>query len=247
MKRLVKIALPILCILLLLTACGGKGLHYENGYYTDSKSGISYEHAPAYYEAIDYLKDQKIGDLVKGGKVTAYTISGVDPTKMICTQYHEVLCAKGTKLPELHELQVTAALISKTMNLSAEYATITDANELKYLVDACSGEYFSGLEIDSTIRRDKYELKFEASNLTGVRYCLTYWRFDSDVLIYEDIDSPDHFTPTYSVDYTVHTYDNGAYYVAYNFGREILYNRATDKAYAINQTLAKYLTGNTLP
>ena len=93
------------------------------------------------------------------------------------------------------------------------------------------------------LKPEKYELKFESSNLKGVRYCLTYWRFESDVLIYEDIDSPDSFVPTYSVDYTLHTYDNGAYYVAYNFGREILYNRTTDEACAIDQTLAEYLVG----
>jgi hypothetical protein len=243
MKRFVKIILPILCLCLLLASCGGKTLHYENGYYTDPASGISYEHAPAYYEAIAYLSDQKIGDLYKGGSITAYAIRDVDPAKMICTQNYEVLCAKGTKLPELDALALTSAQISKTVNVSVAYATVTDASELRYLAECWSGEKFSGAEIDPTLKPEKYELKLEASNLKGIYYCLTYWRFTADVLIYEDIDSPDGFVPTYSVDYTLHTYDNGSHYVAYNFGREILYNRTTDEACAIDQTLAKYLVG----
>ena len=40
-------------------------------------------------------------------------------------------------------------------------------------------------------------------------------------------------------------YDNGSYYVAYNFGREILYNRTTDEACAIDQTLVNALEGKT--
>jgi hypothetical protein len=146
-------------------------------------------------------------------------------------------------------LPVSATSAAPVQQVSREaidrlgYATVTDASELRYLAECWSGEKFSGAEIDPTLKPEKYELKLEASNLKGIYYCLTYWRFTADVLIYEDIDSPDGFVPTYSVDYTLHTYDNGSHYVAYNFGREILYNRTTDEACAIDQTLAKYLVG----
>mgnify|MGYP001154834623 CR=1 FL=1 len=245
MKRILQGLSLLLCVLCLFTACGGPTLRYENGHYTNPKTGVSYEHAPAYYVAIAYLPDEKIGDLYKGGDVTAYAIRDVDPTKMICTQNFEVLCAVGTKLPELHELKLTAAQITKTVNVSATYATLTDATALKYLAQSYAGDVFSGSEIDPSLTREKFEVKFESTNLPGVYYCLTYWRFDGDVLIYEDIDSPDTFEPTYSVDYTLHTYDNGSYYVAYNFGREILYNRTTDEACAIDQTLVNALEGKT--
>lgn len=245
MKRILQGLSLLLCALCLFTACGGPTLRYENGHYTNPKTGVSYEHAPAYYMAIAYLPDEKIGDLYKGGDVTAYAIRDVDPASMICTQNFEVLCAVGTKLPELHELKLTAAQVTKTVNVSATYATLTDATALNYLAQSYAGDVFAGSEIDPSLSREKFEVKFEASNLPGVYYCLTYWRFDGDVLIYEDIDSPDAFEPTYSVDYTLHTYDNGSYYVAYNFGREILYNRTTDEACAIDQTLVNALEGKT--
>ena len=246
MKRIGKLILPLLCALLLLASCGGKTLRYENGYYTDPKTGAVYEHAPAYYEAIAYLEDQMIGELYKDSGMTAYAIRDVDPERMICTQYYEVLCAKGMKLPKLDELKLTAAHITKTVSVSATYATVTAADDLAYLSGVFSGKHFSASEIDGKLQREKYELKLESSNLKGIRYCLTYLRFEEDVMIYEDIDSPEDFTPTYSVDYTLHTYDNGSYYVAYNFGREILTNRYTDEAYAVDQMLANHLSGKTV-
>jgi len=244
MKRTLKLLTALLCALLLLASCsGGPALKYENGIYTDSKTGNAYVHAPAYYEAIAYVEESEIGKLSPKSDVLVYPIRDVDPAKMICTQNYEVLLAKGLELDELWELDLTAAHICKTIELSYAYATVTDAEELAYLVSCYRGETFAGSEIGAGAKKEKYDLKFEASDLPGVYYCLTYWRFTEDVLIYEDIDSPDRFVPTYSVPYTLETYDNGSYYVAYNFGREILYNRTTDTACAIDDTLAVYLDG----
>ncbi len=244
MKSAVKILAALLCTVLLLASCsGGPALKYENGVYTDAKTGNAYVHAPAYYEAIGYLEDSEIGRLSPKSNVKVYPINGVDPAKMICTQNYEVLLAKGTVLPELWDLDVTAAHICKTVEISYAYATVANADELAYLVSCYGGETFAGSEIGASAKKEKYDLKFEARDLSGVYYCLTYWRFTEDVLIYEDIDSPDTFEPSYRVPYTLETYDNGAYYVAYNFGREILYNRTTDTACAIDDTLAVYLDG----
>ena len=246
MKRYIQRLLPLLLgAFILLSSCSSlPELSYRDGVYTDKKSGISYTHAPAYYEAISYTQDTEIGKLAEGAGVLVYPIKGVDPAKMICTKNYEILCAVGNTMPELWDMNLTKLHICKTVIASYALAEVTDAAVLEKIAEIYGGTAFPASEIAAGLKNEKFDLKFESTNLPGVYYCLIYQRFEEDVLIYEDIEDPDTFVSSYpNAQVSVHAYEDGSgsYYAEYNFGKEILYNRSTDSCYALGDTLISYM------
>ena len=249
MKKFLSRTLPLLlCAMLFLTACNkAPKMTYTDGVFKVDGMGVKFEAAPAYYEAKAYAEARPVARLEQGemDDLIFYEIDGVSPEKMISSANHELFCAVGTKLPELWEMSVTKAHVCQTASVTYSLATVEGEKALASLIDPYqNGASFSAKEIDAGLKKSKYDLKFESPLYPGIYYCLTYWQFDKDVLVYQDIEDPNSYDVLYpNVTRTVGQYEDaeGGYYVEYNFGKYLLHNRTTGMCWAIGETVAALL------
>ena len=249
MKKCFMRMLPLLlCATMLLTACSkAPKMTFQDGTYQINGMNVTFEAAPSYYEARSYIKDRPVARLEQGelDDLIFYEIEGVSPEKMISSESYDLFYAVGTKLPELWEMSVTKAHVCQTASVTYSLATLEDDEAIASLIEAYyDGTSFSAKDIDPGLGKSKYDLKFESPLYPGLYYCLTYWQFDSDVLIYQDIDDPNNYDVLYlGVERTVGEYKDaeGGYYVEYNFGKYVLHNRAIGMCWSIGDTVAALL------
>lgn len=255
MKRTFMRTLPLLlCALMLLCSCTKKApeMTYRDGVFSVNGLSVQYEAAPVYYEAKAYVQDRPIARLEQGemDDLIFYEISGVAPEKMISSANYELFCAVGTELPKLWEMSATVAHICQTTGATYSLATVEGEKALASLIDPYqNAPAFPAKEIDVGLSKTKYDIKFESPLYPGIYYCLTYWQFEKDVLIYQVIENVNSFETLYAdVEVTTEEYrytENGEekveYYAVYNFGRYILHNRADGSCRAIGATIANAL------
>ena len=226
--KALRLLLTVVCMSLLLCGCAAPALKVENGVYSHPKTDVSYVRAPFCYEAVAIIENEAVARLKQGGDdVVLYAIRDTDTAKMIASANYEIFYALGDRLPELWEMDANRVQVTQTKEINYAITVIENSADVQALVELYqNGVWFSEDEIDMSLRLVRYDLKFSSPHYPAFCYVLTYRRYTSDVLVYEDIDSPDSFTPTYpGVEVTVKEYDDGGYYAEYNFGREILYNR----------------------
>lgn len=248
-SRLLRGFLLITAMLLLLSSCSVPSLTLKDGAYLNKKNDITYLPAPSCYQAIAYsaedavakIKQKELDDLV------LYPINGMDGEKWLCSEDYLVFYANTETLPELWEMNVQKIYVNRTVNQSYIVATILNKEDISALITAYqNGPGFWQGEMDEGLSFEKYDLVFEDAAL---RYCLTYWKFEKEVLIYETVADPNNFTPSYpNVRVTTEEYhytSNGQEMVehlaVYHFGTEILYNRETGLCYPVEGTVSKYL------
>lgn len=244
-KRLFRVALLLLSVILLLSSCGKPPkMEVENGNYTNKKSGVTYLRAPMNYEAVSIVKGKTVARVAqdKLDDIILYEIENTDPEKLLATGEYELFYAKGSSLPTLWEMSPAKVLISQTGTISFATGLIEDSTDIAALVGLYqNGVSFSKDEIDVGLTPTRYDLKFASTEYPAFYYTLTYWRFTTDVEVWELIDDPNTFVPSYAgVEVRTETYKDENYAV-YNFGKEILYDRTTGKCYAAGDTVAKYL------
>lgn len=239
----------LLCAMMLFSGCAKlPKLEYEDGVYTNQKTGISYLTASVCYEAISFKEDSEVARIERKGvdDLLMYPINGVDSAKMLASADYEVFYAVGTTLPTLAQMNPETVYICKTADMTYSIASITAKADISYLIEVYQGtKGFSKNEIDGSPTKERYDLKFESSSYPGIYYCLTYWQFEEDVLVYELIDDFNDFEITYpNAEVSTEEYKDEKYAV-YNFGTALLYDRATGLCYPAGDTVAKYLSGDT--
>lgn len=235
--------LTVLCVSLLLCGCAAPALKVENGVYSHPKTEVSYVRAPLCYEAVAIVENEAVARLKQGGDdVVLYAIRDTDTAKMIASANYEIFYAKGDRLPELWEMDANRVQVTQTEAVNYAIAVIENGADVQALIELYqNGVWFSEDEIDVGLKPVRYDLKFSSPHYPAFYYTLTYWRFTSDVLVYEVIDDPNNFTPSYAGVEVTTEEDGGEYYAVYNFGREILYNRESGRCYAVGDTVSKYL------
>jgi len=244
-KRLLRVGALLLTVLMLMTSCAKlPKMKYENGIYTHPKTGVSYVPAPSYYQAIALDEDAEIARIVQKGieDVVLYAVSGVDTKTMLTSDTYETFCAEGTTLPTLSQMKPEVAYVCQTIELTWALAEIRNAAELETLIGTVEEQKgFPAGEIDAMLSKEVYDLKFRSDAHPGLYYCVTYWQFESEVLIYEEIDSANDFPITYpNVEVTTELY-KGDLYAVYHFGRGILYDRVTKCCYPAGEIVENYI------
>ncbi len=244
-KKLFRTALLLLCVVTLFSSCGKlPKMEVENGNYTNKKSGVTYLRASMNYEAVSIVKSKTVARVAqdKLDDIILYEIENTDPKKLLATEDYELLYAKGTTLPKLWEMHPTKVLLSQTETISFATSSIENDADIAALVELYqNGVSFSKNEIDVGLTPTRYDLKFASTEYPAFYYILTYWRFTTDVEVWELVENPNDFIPTYAgVEVTTEVYE-GENYAVYNFGKEILYDRTTGKCYAVGDTVSKYL------
>lgn len=257
-RTIVRVLLPLLCLCLLLTACGKTvKLDYDalSGSYHDPKNNVTYLRAEDYYEAVGLREDLEYARIPskKMDDMILYQIEGADPTLMLANQYFELFYAKGTALPTLVEMDVTQVYVGSVISgavMDLTVATITDSDD----IDALVAGYQSGVCFPETEKFEdgtivsEFNLRFASANYPAFYYRLAYHHYAKDVLVYEVIESRENFVPTYAgVEVTIddsYVDKYGEIYAIYNFGSNILYDQVTGYCYPVGDTIAKHMTQN---
>ena len=246
MKKLFLRTIPmLLCAVMLFSSCSKlPEFAYKDGAFVNEKTGISYLPAGDNYEAIALQSDKEVARIIQKGMddIVMYPISGIDSEKMLTNELYEVFYAEGTKLPTLWEMDPEQMHICRTVTLTYSLATVTSAAELEELIDIYrNGKGFSENEIDVGLDKERYDLKFQSSAYEGIYYCLIYWEFEDEVLVYEVIEDFDDFEITYpDAEVTTEEY-KGEKYAVYHFGTSLIYDRTTKTCYPVGDLLSKYL------
>ena len=245
-KQLLSFFSLLLVGVLLLTSCAKlPALKYDGEKYTNPKTGVSYFSAPDVYQAVSRDENAEVARLEqKGvGDLVLYAVGGVNTTKLLTDEYYTLFYATDYKLPTLEEMNPDVAYITQTINLSWVVAQIETPSEIAALISAFRTQKgFPIQEIDVALTKEAYDLKFASEDYGGFYYCVTYWQFSGDVLIYEEIEDVNNFSVTYpGIAYETEEY-NGDLYVVYNFGSGILYDRITRQCYPAGDLVSNYLT-----
>lgn len=256
-KRVCLLAL-LLAVLMLLAGCGNPiKLKYDEktGEYTDSKHDVTYLRAPMYYEAAGVKIDSPYAKLDTKLAQTLYEMDDADPEDMIANEYFEIFYSDRITLPKLWEMGVDSILVGMIME-GAMYdltvVTIENTQDIEYLI----GRYQSADTVsfpkkemlDGNNVLESYRLRFGSSAYPAFFYCLEYYQYEEDVVIYEVIESKERFVPTYagalSTSFDESYVDRGELYAVYHFGKNILCDPVTGECFAVRDTVAKYLTEN---
>lgn len=247
---LMRLTLLVLCMVLLLTSCNkpvALDKDTKNNSYTNSKTGVTYFHAPLCYEAISIFKDRAVARVKYKDMddLTLYEIEFATPEQIIATKDGEIFCAQGTQLPTVWDMQSERVYVGQ-VGAALDYvvAVIETQTDIEALVEIYrDATPFSEREmLDDTLVRTRYDLRFYSHNYPSFYYCITYWQFSQDVLVYEVIDSIEGFVPTYTNALNVTFEQDGDELCAvYNFGKGILYDRETRLCYAVGDIVYSYL------
>ena len=248
MKKLLFRWLPLLLVaMMLLTSCAElPKMKYDGESYTNPKTGISYRPAPPCYQAVSLNKDAEIARVVQKGidDVVLYAVGDVDSSKLLTDATYELFYATDFLLPTLKQMTPSLVYITQTVELSWSVAEINNPEEIATLITVLDTQTgFPAREIDATLSKEVYDLKFLSEDYPGFYYCVTYWQFTKDVLIYEEIEDVTDFPITYpGVAVTTEEY-KGDLYAVYNFGSGILYDRITKLCYPAGELVQSYIVG----
>ena len=247
MKRFFAGALTLLLLLPLLTACGGSMRYTEAGVY--KKGNQTYRMAPSAYEPRAYLASAKVGVLQRANMkdTPLYQVSGTEGETWLCDKELSMLFyAEGETLPTLAQLCPTALHLQLSDVLSLGLGTIEDSAEIAKVVASCTtGVSFLLEDVEAGNTYDRYEVKFASPLYPAFYYTMVYLRYASEVLIYEAVEDPTNFVPSYpgvevtTEDYYYNAVENGTmvskveHLAVYHFGRDILYDMESGRCYLI--------------
>lgn len=259
-KSLICLFLALVCVGMLFTGCSDEPitLKYDatSGGYIDSENDVTYLRAPTYYEAVGLDKNQPYATL--GDKETdyLYRMQNADPTHMIANSYFEIFYREGTVLPRLWEMGVGKAYVGRVLDGASMDLTdtvIEDSHDLSILI----GQYQKGTAVsfdasdmlEGNRALATYRIRFESAQYPAFYFCLRYYQYEKDVVVYEVIDSKEGFVPTYagalSVEFDESYIDKyGELYAVYHFGTNILCDPITGQCFAVGDTVAKHFEQN---
>lgn len=257
MKRKSVSLLPLLlAVLMLFAGCGNKPvkLKYDEQAqtYTDSKHDVTYLRAPIYYEAYGLKPDLPYAKLDAKIPQILYQMDYADPKDMIANEYFEIFYSDRITLPKLWEMGVDSILVGlmrENSMIDLTVVTISDAQDISYLIgcyqNAATLAFPKKEMLDGNDVVESYRLRFASAAHPAFFYCLEYYRYEEDVVIYEVIESKESFVPTYagalSTSFDESYVDRGELYAVYHFGKNILCDPVTGECFAVSDTVAKHL------
>ena len=244
-KRNVALLALLLVLLLLLSSCARSMEFVKSGVYR--LNGVTYHIAPSCYEPRAYLASGKVAKLERKNMedMILYEVEGCKDRLWLCDKELSVLFyAEGQKLPTLKEMNPTSISLQLSDVVSLGMGAVEDPAEISRVVESvANGPSFLLSDLTENIARDRYDVKFSSPAYPAFYYSLVYYRFASEVILYEAVENPDDFTPSYSgVEVTVEDHDynevvDGSmvsrveHLAVYHFGRDILYDVESGRCY----------------
>ena len=234
MKKGLLIVFCALFLIFSVTSCTTPALNKSGEEYVHEKTGVAYRFASANYVAEP--SGDEIARLIRpvSGEASLYAVNGRTDERFLVTDAGRVLFDASMPLPILSELPVREArLYDFSLNM-AMTAMEDDADALEEIRLLCTAEVcFDADEISPALTRSAYELRLIAADaLEGVYYCLQYWKYDGDVLIYAEYTDDEAASLLYpGIPYTL-VVEEKITYVCYNFGDALFYDPVTDQCRA---------------
>ena len=201
-RSFLRLLLLVLVAAAALTSCGSCGvpaMKYDSsqgGYVRDDN--VVFVRAPKNYVAVA-INDEECLAVISNGdsEIKLYPMYGgksnqvLDKSKWMADGDYNVYYDKGTALPMLWEMAIDRVLIMDNSNASFAMASITDVadvNALVTLYQSGDGIAFKELQTSMALLEyktdyNKYKLAFASNAYDGMYYMLTYYRFESDLII----------------------------------------------------------------
>ncbi len=245
--------LLLLSLCLSLCACSRvPTLEYANGQYTNPKTNISYVPVSRAYEAIAHSSEAVMKIKPQGlDEVLLYAVEGLEGNTYLCNASYEIFAAAGSTLPAFSELKLTRAWVTQSGSISMAITSIGEGEHLNGLYKAyAEGPSFPKAEILNDPEKS-YRIKFEASNLPGMYFTLSYRQFAEEILLYETLPDGDLSKATSYPGFEVtreeysYTDQNGVerteILAVYHMGKGFLYDSVAGRYYPVGTLIAEYL------
>ena len=250
----IALAVILLAVACLFSACTSlPALEQDRNGYTDGSTGVRYVFASQNYLALSIGEDAITRIARKtAGDILLYEIEGLSTARFLTTERGELVYADSLTLPKLWEMQVTSFGIFPVQAAHLSIATVKEEDVINGVIDSYrTGEFFEKSQILAGMSAVSYELKFTAGgDYAGIGYSLYYLHYDKDVCIYDTVEDRETYQSIYpsmapTFEEFTYTDDEGNEQVellaVYNFGTELLYDRATGLCCAAGDWLVSYL------
>lgn len=220
MKFYFRIFVLLLAVVLLLCGCGRTLTVNGDDTYTDRHSGVTYIPLSPCYEPTA-IGEAYATFKLSGVKTVLHQVGSISPERYLASEYYDVYANREISVPGFESLELKRLLIYSTEGTTIPVLTLQNETESHAdVIAALRGAYLEGERVSYPSfyeRAASYTLRFEASNLPGLYYTITYIEYAED--IEEEI--------------------NG---VQTNLGRYFLYDRYNKICVAVNDSLHTLLS-----
>jgi hypothetical protein len=191
MKYCFRILVLGVCAALVLCACSS--VHRltvnDNDTYTDRSTRVTYVPMSACYEPLslgaEYASFKRLG-------VTTmlYTVGDYAPEQVLASAYYGVYRAEELVLPTFEKMDLTAMRVyAKATPTIPVYTVEKGKDDNTAIIEAIANAYQNGTRVTYPsfyTQKAAYTLRFEASNLPDLCFCISYIEYAED--IYDEID-----------------------------------------------------------
>ena len=188
MKKL-KLAVLLMALLLLCSACGPRFVSDESGQgYVDSKTDIFYVAMPATFEAasreaepIGQFKDDKFDR-----ELSFYAIPSLDAELFVVDEYGFVYCA-ADPMPTFEDLSVNEVIVCEEDAVSVELFRITGVNSIAELVR--TWKIAEDAELPMVKATQMRRLKMATTTHPNLYYCINFYAYEGGEAYLHDSES----------------------------------------------------------
>ena len=189
-SKLICLVLVMLSCALLLCSCGVHKLTVnDNDTYTDRKTGVTYRPLSACYEPAS-LGEEYASFKVKKVTTMLHVIGELPVENYLGSVYYGVYANENLQIPTFEEMEINRALIYSTGGSTIPSLTLeADDEKETALLHSLADAYLNGARVSYPSYQTStasYTVRFAASNLPGLYYCMTYIEYAED--IYDEID-----------------------------------------------------------
>lgn len=219
----------VLTLSLLFSSCSS--LHTvtfdkTNDSYFDKKTQTTYTPLSASYEPIS--RGEEYGKVKIAGMTSVlYTITGVDPTRFLCTVYGDVFCRADLTVPPLAEWTVTELTVCLNDTIAGATLTLRSSEEQQnVIITELLQAYCDGVPVRYPVEDivASYIVRFVSPDVPGIYYAVRYYEYGED--IWDTVKNEDG-TET-----------------DVNFGRYFIYDRYEGRCVAVSDALHHLLEGD---
>ena len=188
--KLFSLVLVMLSCALLLCSCGVHKLTVnDNDTYTDRKTGVTYRPLSACYEPVSLVEPYASFKL-SGLKTSLHTIGTLPPENFLGSSYYGVYANENLQLPTFDQMEITRVLLYSTGGSVIPSLTLEVEDEQEAaLIAELREAYLNGVRVSYPsfyTQAAAYTVRFAASNLPELYYCMSYIEYQEDV--YDEVE-----------------------------------------------------------
>ena len=182
--KLIPLMLSAALLLSLATTLGGcaRKLESQGMRLIDKKSGSAYSFLPAYLEPAARSKKVYGKATFSGADQSLYTISGLDASEWLCTEWGDILYSGTEIISTLDDFEPVRAYICDTESTISIALVEIKGDD----VDAMRDRWMNGETATETSGEPSrtYVVRFESEKYPGIYYCVSLYEYADRILFY---------------------------------------------------------------